>query len=100
MGSYRRDLKASQNPDVDGADDIIDRANNAYNREFLLSLSGTERDLLKQVDQAIVRIDEGRFGYCTHCEDKIPQARLRAVPWASYCIDCQEQVEQGLTLDS
>ena len=80
----------------DGADDLVDRANNAYNREFMLAPSGTERDLLRDIDEALERLDQGVHGHCEPCGRVIPQARLKAVPWARYCIDCQERVEQGL----
>lgn len=93
---YQHDLEVGQSNGSDGADDLVDRANNAYNREFMLTLSGTERDLLRDIDQALERLDKGMHGLCEPCGSSIPQARLKAVPWARYCIDCQERVEQGL----
>ena len=93
---YVHDLREGQKFQNDGAEDLVDRANDAYNREFMLSLSGSERDLLIEIDQALDRLDEGGFGTCTHCEKKITSKRLQAVPWARYCIDCQERSEQGM----
>lgn len=93
---YEHDLRVGKGLPDAGAEDLVDRANDAYNREFLLSLSGTERDALVEVEQALERLDGGDYGHCSHCEDKIPAKRLQAVPWARYCIDCQELAEQGL----
>ena len=97
---YQHDLEVGQSNGSDGADDLVDRANNAYNREFMLALSGTERDLLRDIDEALERLEQGRHGICEPCGNAIPQARLKAVPWARYCIDCQERVEQGLLLEA
>ena len=96
LNMYEHDLKVGKGLSDAGAEDLVDRANDAYNREFLLSLSASERDALVEVEQALERLDEGEYGVCSHCEDKIPAKRLQAVPWARYCIDCQELAEQGL----
>ncbi|MCZ6508632.1 MAG: TraR/DksA family transcriptional regulator [Acidobacteria bacterium] len=93
---YEHDLEVGQSSGSDGADDLVDRANNAYNREFMLALSGSERDMLREIDEALDRLEAGLHGICEPCGSQIPPARLKAVPWARYCIDCQERVEQGL----
>ncbi len=96
LSMYEHDLKVGQEKVDDGAEDLVDRANNAYNREFMLSLSGSERQILLEIENALERIDGGEYGVCFHCEEKIARRRLQAVPWARYCIDCQELVEQGI----
>ena len=96
LDMYEHDLRVGQTKSDEGAEDLVDRANSAYNREFMLSLSGSEREILKEIEDAIERLDAGEFGSCAACEEKIPVRRLQAVPWARYCIDCQELVEQGL----
>jgi DnaK suppressor protein len=80
----------------DGTQDIADKATMAYNKEFLFSLTDTERDLLQLIDEALVRIDSKEFGLCSSCQNEIKTTRLDAVPWARYCISCQELQEQGL----
>lgn len=100
MNLYEHDMKVGQRASDDGAEDIVDRANNSYNREFMFALSDTERQILIEIDQALERLDGGTFGTCTNCQDDIPKARLRALPWARYCVDCQEQVEQGVVLEN
>ena len=93
---YHRDLRAGQASADEGTDDIIDQANNSYNREFLFSLSNSERQMLVLVDEALARMEEGAYGHCTNCGQQIGRLRLEAVPWARFCIDCQELKEKGL----
>ncbi len=99
---YEHDLREGQRASDEGSEDIVDRANSAYNREFMFSLSGAERDTLLLIDEAIEKMaaDNGDFGSCQNCSSEIPLARLKAVPWAKYCIDCQELEEKGLLQDS
>ena len=93
---YEHDLAVGQASSEERSEDLVDRANDAYNREFMFSLSTTERELLTQIDEALDRIEANQFGWCLNCGDPISEQRLQAVPWARYCIDCQELVEQGL----
>ena len=97
---YEHDLRIGQQASDDGSEDIVDRANNAYNREFMFSLSATERQFLDQIESALERIDGGTYGSCVHCGEEVGKARLRALPWARYCISCQEQAEQGVLVDA
>ena len=80
----------------DGTQDIADKATMAYNKEFLFSLTDTERDMLQLIDEALIRLNTKEFGFCTSCQTEIKQPRLDAVPWARYCLNCQELQEQGL----
>jgi DnaK suppressor protein len=52
----------------------------------------SEFQKLKKVDAALLRIDNGEFGTCLECEKAIAVKRLLAVPWASHCVECQEQI--------
>jgi DnaK suppressor protein len=76
--------------------DIADKATSAYTKEFLYSLSDSERVMLNEIDEALVRIDEGTFGTCTHCGNGISEKRLAAVAWTPYCVDCMELSEKGM----
>ncbi len=78
-----------------GAPDIADRATSAFQREFSFSLSENEGKMLRMIDEALARLDAGRFGVCIHCEQPIEKQRLQAVPWARYCIACQELQDRG-----
>ena len=74
--------------------DMADKAESSYTKEFLLSLSDTERKQLQMIDQALIRIQKGDYGICQTCGIKIGKKRLDAVPWASNCIACQEKAEE------
>ena len=75
--------------------DMVDMATNAYTKEFLYSLSNADRILLRAVEDALGRIEDGSYGTCEECEDRMSKKRLDAIPWARYCVGCQELVESG-----
>ncbi len=96
---YQHDMRVGQAASDEGSEDIVDRANSSYDREFMLALSDTERQILQEIDRAIERVDDRSFGVCLHCGEPIPTARLKALTWAKYCVDCQERAEQGVVLE-
>jgi DnaK suppressor protein len=53
-----------------------------------------DRDRLAWIEAALERFQSGQFGTCEECERPIPLKRLQAIPWALYCVPCQEQLEQ------
>jgi DnaK suppressor protein len=78
------------------AQDLVDKAETSYTKEFLLSLSDGEREQLLQIDEALKRLDHGDFGLCQVCHKEIGEKRLKAIAWTSLCIDCQEKAEEEL----
>ncbi len=96
LNMYKQDVRAGQESADDGTEDIVDRANNSYNRELMFSISDSERALLLQIEDALIRMDTGAYGRCASCGNQIHPLRLQAVPWARFCIDCQELAEKGL----
>ncbi len=78
------------------AQDVVDKAESSYTKEFLLSLSDAEREHLILIDGALRRIDRDEFGQCQICHKDIGLKRLEALPWAPTCIDCQEKAEEEL----
>jgi DnaK suppressor protein len=96
LNMYNQDLRAGQESTDDGTEDIVDRANAAYNRELMFSLSDGERQLLLQINDALRRMDEGSYGRCNNCGSMIAVQRLEALPWARFCINCQELAEKGM----
>ncbi len=76
------------------AQDVVDKAESSYTKEFLLSLSNAEREQLLLIDDALKRIDKKELGICQRCGKDINKKRLDVVPWTSYCIDCQEIEEE------
>ncbi len=93
---YNDDVRKGLKTTNDGAEDVVDRANQAYNRELNFALSDGERDLLLLIEEAQLRLETPQFGICLNCQRQIAELRLEAVPWAKYCIDCQEMQERGL----
>ena len=87
--------RTSQDRD-DGGEDYIDTAVASYTKEFLYSLTDLERRQLIAVEKALGTIDEGTYGTCEECGEAIEDKRLEAVPWASYCLSCQELADRGL----
>ena len=75
--------------------DLVDKASSSYTKEFLFSLSNTDRKLLQLIDSALERISDGTYGYCLHTGEPIEKKRLEAIPWARLCIKAQELEEQG-----
>lgn len=73
---------------------MADMATDNFDREFNLGLVSTEQGLLNQIDEALRKINEGRFGICETCEKPIAQKRLMAVPYTRFCIKCQSQEEK------
>ena len=66
-----------------------------FDQEFTLSLLGSENDALDQIEAAIERIEDGRFGQCEECGVKIPKPRLEAIPYTALCVQCASQLEEG-----
>jgi DnaK suppressor protein len=93
---YNRNKTYGRLTEDEGTQDLADKASNAYTKEFLYSLSNTDREVLQKVDEALVRLEIGGFGQCLECGAEINRKRLEAVPWASHCIVCQEKKEKGL----
>ena len=96
LEAYNKNKTYGKEADEEGAQDVADKASNSYQKEFLFSLSNSERDMLQLVEEAIARLDSDRYGYCEVCEDEMDKKRLEAVPWAKRCVSCQEKQEQGL----
>jgi RNA polymerase-binding protein DksA len=78
-----------------GPGDVMDDLCGNACKENMLASYTHNRTLLRKVELALKRISIGDFGICAACGDIIGLKRLQAVPWATNCIDCQEQSEQG-----
>jgi DnaK suppressor protein len=76
--------------------DPVDLAVRNYSKNVMLAVSENESKQLALVDEAITRVDDKEYGDCLNCEKEINPKRLNAIPWARYCLDCQQLVEQGL----
>lgn len=96
VGQVNENQSQTFNFDRENLQDPVDAAVNDREQTILLSISESERTLLDQIDEALTRIEMGEYGECMNCGQTLTEARLNAVPYARYCINCQEKVEQGL----
>lgn len=80
---------------IEKSPDAIDEVQWAADRELAIRKLDRESNLLRNVRAAQRRIDDGTFGVCAHCEEPISPKRLAAVPWALFCIRCQQAVDRN-----
>ena len=71
--------------------DWIDQSSQESDLHVRLALKQTDSKLLRAIEEAILRIDNGVYGICTDCEEEIAAVRLDAVPWTRVCIQCKEK---------
>lgn len=71
-----------------------DAGTDAYDRDFALSLLSQEQDALYEIEEALKRVIAGTYGVCEMSNKRIPQARLEAIPFARFTIECQQQYEK------
>ena len=81
----RTDIAIERSPDQ------MDEVQYAAERELAIRNLDRESGLLRELNAALQRIDDGTFGNCIQCESAITSKRLAAVPWAAYCLHCQEE---------
>jgi len=79
----------------DGVKDVADQSVKDVSQEIEYRLSERESQLVADIDQALLRMDEGSYGVCARCGKDIPERRLDAVPTARYDAECQSLIEQG-----
>jgi DnaK suppressor protein len=79
---------------IEKTPDALDEVQLAGERELAIRNLDREANLLRNVRAALFRINDGSYGICLHCEEEIKPKRLEAVPWAAYCIRCQEAADR------
>ncbi|HEY7212792.1 MAG TPA: TraR/DksA family transcriptional regulator [Bryobacteraceae bacterium] len=79
---------------IEQSADALDQVQHASERELAIRNLDRESNLLRHVRSALRRIEDGSFGTCLHCDEEISPKRLAAVPWAPYCIQCQEEADR------
>lgn len=94
VGGVRQIRASSQEMGQDGIQDMADEASNLYNTQILMSLNENQRKILREVDEALDRIEEGTYGICDNCEKTIALKRLQIKPFAKYCVQCQNLIEK------
>src|SRR3990172_10653568 len=75
--------------------DVVDAALDAAQDEISSQLAEVESRELANIDRALLRVKNGSYGECEICNNRIPLARLNALPYATSCIECQRAAENG-----
>src|SRR5262245_14874498 len=74
---------------------MADLGSDAFEQEFTLGLLENEEQQLKEINHALDRIHQGTFGTCEECQQPIPKARLDAVPFTRYCVECARKIQEN-----
>jgi RNA polymerase-binding protein DksA len=74
--------------------DLVDNATDNIDRKLIESIGSQDMKQLKQIDSALNRIQQGKYGLCMRCGKRIPQDRLEAIPYALMCIECKSSEER------
>lgn len=74
---------------------MADLGTDSYEQEFTLGLLEGERALLQEIDEALIRVEQGTYGICAATGRPIGKTRLRARPWAKYCYEYVLAQEKG-----
>jgi RNA polymerase-binding transcription factor len=72
--------------------DSGDLSQQSHEEWLFLNRNNLEKTLLRQVEAALMRVKEGTYGICQECEEPISPKRLQALPWAKFCVRCQEML--------
>jgi DnaK suppressor protein len=78
---------------MEHAADQLDSLQLQQDRELVIHQLDIGSSVLRQVEAALARIRSGEFGICLGCDRSIPARRLQVLPWAAYCVSCQEQAD-------
>lgn len=73
--------------------DSIDTASAETDKDMQVKIRNRELAQLRKLEEALLRLDAGNFGICLSCEEEITEARLKARPSTTLCVDCQAQLE-------
>lgn len=90
-------LKNTKDMDMPDAEvgDEIDNASKSLDKEIMFELSGNAHQTIDQIEASLRKIDKGIYGICEYCRQPIPKKRMKALPFARYCIHCQQTHEGG-----
>ncbi len=79
---------------IEPGGDIYDQASSERDRELGLLLGDREREKIHNIDEALLRINEGDYGICEECDEDIPLGRLKAMPFTRHCVKCKSDLEK------
>jgi len=93
LRGIRRELADHRNRANNRASDEADMASDAYDEDLTFEITSTSDKELKQIDDALKKIEEGTYGQCDRCGCHITASRLRILPYATACVDCRGKNE-------
>jgi len=88
--------KKTQDLPTPSVGDEADQATQSLEKEILFELNDNERNMLDQIEGALRKMEKGAFGLCESCRKPIAMPRLKALPFARYCIVCQATMEHAV----
>ena len=95
LGAVRENVKEeSDYLKAPATGDIYDLATTERERELSLLLGDRAREQLNEIDEALRRIEDGSYGYCEECGEKIGIGRLKAMPFTQLCVECKSRMEK------
>jgi DnaK suppressor protein len=94
LEGMERPLRRREEIAVENTPDALDQVQRAADRDLALRQIEFDSARLRNLRNALERIEEGTYGICQRCEQEISLKRLKAVPWAAYCLACQDIVDQ------
>ncbi|MDX6530463.1 MAG: DnaK suppressor protein [Blastocatellia bacterium] len=96
------DVRADQATALEGDDGVRDSGDMSeldVNASTALNLGGRQAQLIEEIDQALLRIEDGTYGQCARCGKPIDEQRLKAMPSAKYDAECQAAIEAAQGID-
>ncbi len=99
LTEIQEEIDQSQTGAKQRSADPTDQASDSADGDLALALAQSDTDELQQIEAALTRLLAGELGVCEECECNIPMARLRALPYATTCIDCKRRRELKNTAD-
>ena len=87
-------IKSERNPTERDVGDFYDDAESEKGKQMSYLLGERERSKLNAIDDALERIEDGEYGICEECGEKINPKRLKIIPFTRYCVKCQSEMEK------
>jgi DnaK suppressor protein len=94
LENVRRPLGHREEIAIENTPDTLDQVQHATDREMAIRQLEFDSSRLRSLKSALERIEDGTYGTCLRCDSEIGMKRLKAVPWTSHCLECQEAADQ------
>jgi DnaK suppressor protein len=78
--------------------DLVDQAGDERDRELSILLTDRDKEKLQAIDEALEKLTEGTYGICEDCGEKIGHGRIKVMPLAKFCVNCQAKIEREVSL--